>query len=70
MEITNKKPKLGLGDGEFWSNVDPGFGYHDHNKRINKREDIFSQINVIFRDCDPKHVGKGVGDIHADDILE
>ncbi|GKF38376.1 hypothetical protein Tco_0118437, partial [Tanacetum coccineum] len=70
METINKKSKLGSGDGEFWSDADPGFGYHDHSKRIKKREDIFSQINAIFGDCDPKHVGNGIGNIQADDILE
>ncbi|GJZ12759.1 14-3-3-like protein A [Tanacetum coccineum] len=70
METINKKSKLGSGDGEFWSDADPGFDYHDHSKRIKKREDVYSQINAIFRDCDLIHGGNGIGNIQADDILE
>ncbi|GJU86864.1 14-3-3-like protein A [Tanacetum coccineum] len=73
METTNKKSKLGSGDGEFWSDADPGFDYHDHSKRIKKKEDIFSQINAIFGDSEPGPLGKGIEIQHAstaDDISE
>nr|GEW25429.1 14-3-3-like protein A [Tanacetum cinerariifolium] len=69
METTNKKSKLGSGDGEFWSDADPGVGHHDHSKRIKKREDVYQQIKAIFRDCD-QHFGNEIGNIQADDILE
>nr|GEZ68400.1 hypothetical protein [Tanacetum cinerariifolium] len=43
MKTTNKKSKLGSGDG-----------YHDHSKCIQKKGDIFSQINTIFGDWEPE----------------
>ncbi|GJY21986.1 14-3-3-like protein A [Tanacetum coccineum] len=65
MKTTNKKSKLGSGDGEFWSDADFDLGYHDHNKRIKKKEDIFSQINAIFGDLEPGPLGKGIEIQHA-----
>ncbi|GKD26008.1 hypothetical protein Tco_1232222 [Tanacetum coccineum] len=61
MKTTNKKSKLGSADGEFWSDADFDLGYNDHNKRIKKKEDIFSQINAIFGDSEPGPLGKGIG---------
>ncbi|GKA53807.1 CBS domain-containing protein CBSCBSPB1-like protein [Tanacetum coccineum] len=49
------------GDGEFWSDADFDFGYHDNSKRIKKQEDICAKIYAIFRDCNSEDVGKGIG---------
>ncbi|GKA28725.1 hypothetical protein Tco_0714970, partial [Tanacetum coccineum] len=52
-------------DGEFWSDADFDFGYHDNSKRIKKQDDICAQIDAIFRDCNSKDVGKGIEIQHA-----
>ncbi|PWA50852.1 14-3-3-like protein A [Artemisia annua] len=81
MKTTNKKSKLGSGNGEFRSDAEVDFGYHDHSKRIKKdhrkrikeQEDLYSQINASFRDFYHEHVGKGNEIPHAytaDDISE